>query len=106
MKKIFIALTLFFLITSCVVDRQQVGQYNQQDGRAKTVEKSKDIYLFWNMVPMRKTENYTGLKDYEKIVKRNAFDAIIYYGTLGIFSFYTVEIKAKQIPASKSEKPE
>jgi len=78
-----------------VVERVQVGNYNQQEGRAKVYEKSKDIYLFWDRVPMRKTEKNLNLTDYEKIVKRNFFDAVVYYGTLGIFSFYTVEIKTK-----------
>lgn len=86
-----------------MVSKEQVGNYNSIEGNPEVYSKSKDIYLFWDVVPLRRTDKKIKLTDYEKVVKRNFFDNVIYYGTVGIFSFYTVKIKIKKPPEKAEE---
>ncbi len=86
---------ILFVATSCGVQRVAVGNYETTDCKSKQYTKGKDISLFWEMVPLRTTEKKIKVTDYEKVVKRDFFDTIIFYGTAGIFSFKTVEINIK-----------
>lgn len=92
---LFIGVLCFF--TSCVVQKEQVGNYNNQEGKSIVHEKGKDFYLFWENISVRKVEDKIEVEDYEKIVRRSFFDNVVFYGTIGIFSFYTVEIKTKEV---------
>ncbi len=97
MKRIIIITLLSLLITfSCTVSKEQVGNYNEMKGNATVYQKSKNFYLFWDLVPVQKIEKDLTITDYEIIIKRNFFDSVIYYGTIGIFSFYDVKIKIKE----------
>jgi hypothetical protein len=84
------------LITSCGATKVQVGNYNNIDCKTTLYKKSKDIYLFWDIVPIKRTEKKIKVKDYEKVVRRDFFDNVIFYGTAGIFSFYSVKINTKK----------
>jgi hypothetical protein len=79
------------------VSREQFGNYNEMEGNATVYRQDKNFYLFWNLIPVKKIEKELELADYEIVVKRNFFDTIIFYGTIGIFSFYTVKIKIKEL---------
>lgn len=89
-------LLLFALLSSCVVSKTTYGDYDQQKGMSHVMEKNKDIYLFWNQVKIRDGVEVTDYESYERLVKRNVFDAVVFYGTAGILSMYTVKIKTKQ----------
>lgn len=86
---------LLILISSCTINREQVGNYNNIKGNTTTYLKGKNIYLFWDQVQLQGIEKKLTIKNYEKIVKRNFFDSVVYFGTFGVFSFYTVKIKIK-----------
>ena len=98
MKHYILLVVLLFFISSCAVQKEQVGNYAQQEGRATVYEEGKDVYLFWNQIQIQDVEKGIELKNYEKIVKRNFFDRLLFYGTLGIVSHYTVKIKVKSVP--------
>ena len=87
--------SLGLFASSCTISRDVFGNYARKQCTPKVYKKGKDIYLFWDNLHVRKTEKNLKLKDYEKVVKRNFFDSVVYFGTMGIFSFYTVKIKTK-----------
>jgi len=98
------AIILFLVVinfSSCVVSREQMGNYNSIEGKSKTIRVDQEINLFWDMVPLQKVATKNGLKDYEIIKRRNLFNTITYYGTVGIFSSYKVTIKTKQADIKK-----
>lgn len=95
-KIITIPLLILLLTASCVVQKQQFGDYESQEGKEKIYEKGKDIYLFWDQVPLQRVDKDIDEENYEKVVKRNVFDAFITYGTIGIVSYYSVKIKIKE----------
>lgn len=97
--RIFLTTILLLIFTvSCTVTRETHGDYDSSKHKTKTLVKGKDLYLFWNQLPVNRTENQVDVEHYEKIVRRGFFDAAIYFGTLGIFSFYSVKIK---VPAER-----
>lgn len=94
-----IAFILFFVMifaSSCSVNRVQVGNYENIDCKPIVYKADKDFYLFWNTVPVRRTEKGVKVKDYEKVARRKFFDTVVFYGTAGIFSFYSVKIYVKE----------
>ncbi len=101
MIKVAALLFTILIMLSCTVSRQQTGQYNQIDAKPVMLSKSKNVYLLWDAIPVRQAEKYVTVPDYEIIKRRNAFDAVITYGTLGLVSFYTVKIMIKTPPQTK-----
>lgn len=95
-KILIFLVVLLMAATSCTVSREQYGKYNKEEHDVKTLVKGKDLYLFWDQLSVSKTEHDVDIKHYEKIVKRGFFDFAVYIGTLGIFSFYSVEIKVPE----------
>ncbi len=95
--KITLLLVLFALFsTSCAVSTIQQGNYADMDCETKVVAKDKEIALFWELVPIRTVGKDLKLENYEKTTRRTFIDAVIYYGTMGIFSFKTAKIKVKE----------
>ena len=96
MKQIFIftLLSLIF-VTSCTVSRQQVGNYEEIEGKVTVIEKGKDFYLFWDLLPVQTIEENLKITDYEIIKKRRFLDSVILLGTIGIVSSYDVKVKTK-----------
>lgn len=95
-RTITIILAIITLLsTSCAVSTVQVGNYNEIDCKPKVLTKEKEIHLFWEMLPVRTMDKKLKLDNYEKDTRRTFFDTVIYYGTIGIFSFHTVKIKVK-----------
>jgi hypothetical protein len=97
MKQIIItSLLSLIILSSCTVSKEQVGNYNNTEGKTTLYKKDKDFYLFWNLIPVKNIEKNLTITDYEIIYRRSFFDAIIYGGTLGIFSYYNVKIFIKE----------
>ncbi|HCY00875.1 MAG TPA: hypothetical protein DG754_12120 [Bacteroidales bacterium] len=95
-RTITIILAIITLLsTSCAVSTVQVGNYTEIDCKPKVLSKEKEIYLFWEMLPVRTMDKKLKLDNYERSTRRTFFDSVIYYGTIGIFSFHTVRIKVK-----------
>ncbi len=96
MRSVLAILTLsIVLLSSCAVNTVQVGNYDENECKPKVYKEGKDVSLFWEMVPLRRTEKKINLENYEKVTKRDFFDTVIFYGTAGIFSFKTVTINVK-----------
>jgi len=98
-KLFLISILSFLLIASCTVSREQFGSFDDSKYKTTTYKEGRELYLFWNQLPIKKLDKKIKHNDYEKITKRKPFDAIVFYGTIGIFSFYTVKIN---IPASNN----
>jgi hypothetical protein len=97
MKLSTFSLILIILLStvSCTISRTAVGNYSNIDCKSKVYKKDKDRYLFWNLVTLREIEKTIKIADYEKVVRRNTFDTVVFFGTAGIMSFYTVTIRVK-----------
>jgi hypothetical protein len=90
------AFTLIIFLSSCAVQKEQLGNYSTSEGKTTVYEKGKDMCLFWNQVQIQDVEKNLKIKNYEKITKRTFFDNLIFYGTFGVVSYYSVKIKIKE----------
>lgn len=100
---ITILAVLFFLLNSCVVSRSTYGDFERTDCKTETFVKDKEIYLFWDKLPLQQITIPDTINNYQKVVKRNVFDGLVYYGTMGIISHYTVTYKIKICPKEKAQ---
>jgi len=81
------------LLSSCAVQKEYFGTYDKTESNTTIYKKEKDFYLFWDRIQVREALKTLELENYEKITKRSFLDGVIFYGTAGIFSFYTVKVK-------------
>ncbi len=88
-------LAFLVLLPSCLVNRIQVGDYDRAKCKSTVYRKEKELYLFWENVTAKSIEKDLKIENYEKIMRRNFFDAVVLVGTLGVFSFYTVTIRVQ-----------
>ncbi|MCB2196415.1 MAG: hypothetical protein KQH79_11195 [Bacteroidetes bacterium] len=102
-RSLVVLLLILLATTSCVVKKQQYGNYENQIGKEVVYDKGKEIYLFWDQVPLQKLDKDLDMQNYEKVVKRNVFDTFITYGTIGIVSYYSVKINVKEQEQSDKE---
>jgi hypothetical protein len=103
LSKYSILLIIALSTVSCTISRTPVGNYSNIDCKSKVYKKDKNRYLFWNLVTLREIDKTLKIQDYEKVVRRNTFDTVVFFGTGGIFSFYTVTIRVKDCPTEQSE---
>jgi hypothetical protein len=94
---LILSLAGLFLIGSCTVSKEQFGTYDDSKYKTITYKEGRELYLFWNQLPIKRLDKRIKHENYEKITKRKPFDAIVFYGTIGIFSFYSVKINIPDI---------
>ena len=86
--KIYILYFISFLIfisifSSCMTTKTSVGEYKQQDGDVYTYAKAKQIWLFWGIVPIGRTDVATPTDgNCEIVTRKNVADVIITGETL------------------------
>lgn len=103
MKLKLLALFVFAALTlsSCMVARKQVGNYEKKDCKPVVYKEGLDFYLFWETIALRKTEKNIKVKDYEVVRRRGFMDYIVFYGSVGIFSPSRVQVKVKNCDEKK-----
>lgn len=101
---LIVSITVIALSASCTVERKIVGDYDTSK-RSVIYERSHDFYFFWEMVQTRNAEDFVTIKNYEKVTKRTPFDVVMYYGTLGLLSPYTVEFRVMKDSEEAKDRP-
>ena len=100
--KSFLTLSAFALIiltsmNSCMVTKTSVGQYTETQGKEYTYAQGKQLWLFWGIFPLGRTNvNTPGDGNCQVVTRYNFGDFLITGLTGGIVSSYTIKIKAKR----------
>ena len=77
--------------------KTSVGEYPAQQGKDYTYAKGKQLWLFWGLVPIGRTNvNTPGDGNCEVITKFNFGDFLISGLTGGIVISYSIKVKAKE----------
>lgn len=103
MKKIKSSLFILLLLvgvtsmlTSCLTTKTTVGAYQQTQGSEYTYAKGKQLWLFWGLFPLGRTNvNTPSDGNCEVVTKYNFGDFLIMGLTGGILRSYTIKVKAK-----------
>jgi len=97
------------ILTSCMTTKTSVGTYKEDPGNEYTYAKGKQLWLFWGIVPVGRTNvNTPGDGNCEVITRYNFGDVLISGLTVGIVKSYTIKIKAKndQTESTALNKPD
>jgi len=91
------ALICSVLLSSCLMTKTSVGAYKEATGQNYTYDKGKQVWLFWGLLPMGRTDVSTPTTgDCEVITKFRITDVLISGLTLGIVTSYSIKVKAKK----------
>jgi len=93
-KMVFI---LFLALSSCMTTKTTVGTYKEETGKEYTYDKAKQLYLFWGLIPLGRTDAKTPTDgSCEIITKHKAGDFLISFFTVGLLSSQTIIVKDKK----------
>lgn len=94
-------------LTSCMTTKTSVGSYKETQGNEYTYAKGRQLWLFWGLLPVGRTNvNTPGDGNCEVVTRINFGDVLITGVTFGILSTQTIKIKAKRETVTKSESEE
>lgn len=89
-----VALAMF---TSCMTTKTSVGQFREQQGEEYTYAKGKQVWLFWGLFPMGRSQvNTPSDGDCQVVGRTNLGDLLISGITVGIVQTRTIKIVAKR----------
>lgn len=84
-------------MSSCMTTRTPVGEFPAQTGNTYTYAKGKQIWLFWGIMPIGRTNVNTPQDGNCEVVTQFRFvDFLISGLTGGIVSSYSIQVNAKQ----------
>lgn len=90
-------LTIILFTSSCMTTKTSVGEFRELQGSEYTYAKGKQLWLFWGVMPLGRTNvNTPGDGNCEVVTRFNIGDALITGLTGGIVSSYTIKVKAKK----------
>lgn len=90
-------LTFILFTSSCMTTKTSVGEFRELQGSEYTYAKGKQLWLFWGVMPLGRTNvNTPGDGNCEVVTRFNIGDALITGLTGGIVSSYTIKVKAKK----------
>ncbi len=103
MRKVLILLVaslILSLLSSCMTTKTSVGTFKEKSantGRTYTYAKGKQIWLFWGLLPMGRTDVSTPPDGNCRVVtKLKPLDVIITGVTGGIVTLYSIKVEAKK----------
>ncbi len=94
---LLMTVAISFMLTSCMITKTSVGAFEEQQGREYTYAKGKQIWLFWGLIPLGRTNvNTPGDGNCEVITKFNFGDVLISGLTFGFIRSYSIKVKARE----------
>jgi hypothetical protein len=92
-----LAVLISLSLTSCMTTKTSVGAFRETQGNEYTYAKGKQLWLFWGVMPLGRTNvNTPGDGNCEIITRFTFGDALISGLTGGIVTSYTIKVKAKK----------
>ena len=84
-------------MSSCMTTKTNVGEFREMEGKEYVYEKWKQLWLFWGLVPIGRTDASTPRSgDCAVVTKLKLSDFLISGITGGIVTSYTITVKAKK----------
>ena len=90
-------LSLSISLPSCMTTRTNVGAYKEKTGDVYTYARGKQVWLFWGIVPLRRTHVSTPVsKDCQVVTKFSLGDFLISGLTGGLVMTESIKVLAKK----------
>ena len=85
------------MASSCMTTKTPVGAYKETSGQVYKYSRTKQLWLFWGILPIGRSSCSTPASGVCEVVTRfNITDALISALTGGILTSYTVRVNAKK----------
>ncbi|MDD3479989.1 MAG: hypothetical protein PHI42_06355 [Paludibacteraceae bacterium] len=92
-----ITLTISMTMNSCMVTKTSVGQYTETRGDDYTYARGKQMWLFWGIIPLGRTNVNTPADGNCQVITKYTFGDFLITGlTGGILTSYSIKVKAKK----------
>ncbi len=100
-KNILLAIAVVIIaslsLSSCMTTKTSVGEYKQQTGNEYTYAKGKQLWVFWGLVPLGRTDVATPPDGNCEVITKLKFGDFLISGlTAGILTSQTIKVKAKR----------
>jgi hypothetical protein len=100
-KSLTLSLVTVIILTttlnSCLMTKTSVGSFKEAWGDEYTYSKGKQLWLFWGILPLGRTNvNTPGDGSCEVITRFTIVDFLISGVTGGIITSYSIKVKAKR----------
>ena len=93
---VLVVLCSIFL-SSCLMTKTSVGTYKESIGKEYTYDKGKQMWLFWGLVPIGRTDVSTPTTGECEVITKFKFSDVLVSGfTGGIVTSYSIKVKAKK----------
>ena len=94
----FICLVVLTIsVSSCMTTKTSVGNFKESRGNEYTYAKGKQVWLFWGLVPLGRTNVNTPAEGNCEVITRFNFGDVLVSGlTAGIVTTHSIKIKAKR----------
>jgi hypothetical protein len=104
MKKIALLLAISIILSSCMVTKTYVGQYQNLPGKELRYAKGRQFWIFWGLLPMGRTNVKTPLDGHCEIKTSYDFvDLLVRTITAGFITSYSIEVSAKSEISTTTE---
>lgn len=98
MKKVVFALFIVSFSTSCMMTKTSVGTYKEEQGKEYTYDKGKQVWLFWGLIPVGRTNVSTPTDGSCEVVTKFRFTDVLISGlTGGIVTSYSIKVNDKRL---------
>jgi hypothetical protein len=85
------------LLQSCMMTKTPVGTYIETPGKEYTYDKGKQMWLFFGLIPLGRTNVNTPSDGNCQIITKYRFTDVLITGlTAGIVSSYSIKVVAKK----------
>lgn len=97
LSKLIVCVFLSLSATSCLTTKTSVGGFKEAQGNEYVYSKSKQIWLFWGLMPLGRTNTNTPANGQCEVITRfNVVDLIITGCTAGLITTETIKVVAKK----------
>lgn len=97
LSRLALLATLAFFAASCMTTKTPVGNYQALQGAEYTYAQGKQIWLFWGLLPVGRTNvNTPSDGDCEVVTRFTFVDFLITGLTGGIVGAYSIKIRVKR----------
>ena len=97
LKITIVSILCLCALSSCLTTKTNVGNYREASGSRYTYSKSKQMWLFWGLMPVGRTHTSTPANGSCQVITRfNIADFLISGITGGILTTETIKVKGKK----------
>lgn len=93
-------------LSSCLTTKTSVGAFKETQGNEYTYSKGKQLWLFWGIMPLGRTNVNTPSNGNCEVITRFTLGDVLISGlTGGIVTSYSIKIKAKKVGTAAATAP-